>query len=452
MTRLTVLLLTTFVAFSLSKPVYIIVFNAEAPNELDLHNLPAPEKIVTVNSKDEAKEAVEKIEAEKKDATISMNLSYWLLLVGFAAFGHATQEISFVSVNGDGSDGEPEDNDAYCKTPCDKKYENEDEGKNCFEGCRLALIYRFFDQNSADDNAVASKCKDGCSRSFLAEGKTAIAACSEGCEIKAEMAANGMVRLELTDKDATFDVASDFVNNPLNSVVRDIEWSMDKIGGNQNQDSNEIDDIFGLGDEDPVARFFKKFENARRRMENSFRVFETDPFFVPGKSVKVERPSGHELAAFNGKPVGNEDVFGQPIIQSQVIPDFSGKSDDLPIIHTFHLPSDEDAFQQRVRESEQLAIRNERIAQIGHYGVKLILLVLFIVLLVVALAMLRHHSMMSYRHLNEKTLLAAVAVTPKNAEAGPLPEKSADNIYVAAPVHGSPPPAYDQLSIKKVQQ
>ncbi|KAK0408827.1 hypothetical protein QR680_004185 [Steinernema hermaphroditum] len=70
MTRLTVLLLTTFVAFSLSKPVYIIVFNAEAPNELDLHNLPAPEKIVTVNSKDEAKEAVEKIEAEKKDATI----------------------------------------------------------------------------------------------------------------------------------------------------------------------------------------------------------------------------------------------------------------------------------------------------------------------------------------------------------------------------------------------
>ncbi|KAK0408784.1 hypothetical protein QR680_004156 [Steinernema hermaphroditum] len=104
---------------------------------------------------------------------------------------------------------------------------------------------------------------------------------------------------------------------------------------------------------------------------------------------------------------------------------------------------------------DQLSIKKlaiAGIAQIGHYGVKLILVVLFVVLLVVALAMLRHQSMMSYRHLNEKTLLAVVAVTPKNAEAGPLPEKSADNIYVAALVHGAPPPAYDQLSIKKVQQ
>ncbi|KAK0408817.1 hypothetical protein QR680_004178 [Steinernema hermaphroditum] len=71
MARLTaLLLLTTFVAFSLSKPVYIVVFNAEAPNELDLHNLPALEKIVAANLEDEPKEAVENIEAEKKDATI----------------------------------------------------------------------------------------------------------------------------------------------------------------------------------------------------------------------------------------------------------------------------------------------------------------------------------------------------------------------------------------------
>uniref|UniRef100_A0A1I7ZHW6 Uncharacterized protein n=1 Tax=Steinernema glaseri TaxID=37863 RepID=A0A1I7ZHW6_9BILA len=386
-----------------------------------------------------------------------MNLSCCLLLLlGVVAFCHATQQISFVSVNGDGSEGEPQDNDAHCKDPCDKKFTDEEKRKECFEGCRLVLIYRFFDQNTEDEHSAVSNCKDGCARAFQVEGRSSIDTCSEGCGIQTEMSPNSLVRLELTDKDATFDVASEFVNDPMNAIAKDLEWSLEKING-KGKDVNDLDDIFGgFGDtEDPIARFFKQFETARRRMENSFRAFETDPFFNSGKSVKVDRPSGHELASFNGKPVGNEDIFGNPIIQSQVIPDFNEKSDNFngqQLIHTFKLPSiDEDEFAQRIRETEQLAIRNERIAQISHYGVKVILIILFIVILLVALAMLRHHSMMTYRHLNEKTFFATAAAPPKADEAGPLPAKSAENVYVTAPVHGSPPPAYDQLSIKKVQ-
>ncbi|KAK0408814.1 hypothetical protein QR680_004176 [Steinernema hermaphroditum] len=71
MARLTYLFLFFgFVAVCYPRKIY--TFNAEIPNELDMHSLPTPDKIITVDSKEELQAAVDKIVAEKKDsATIT---------------------------------------------------------------------------------------------------------------------------------------------------------------------------------------------------------------------------------------------------------------------------------------------------------------------------------------------------------------------------------------------
>ncbi|KAK0408813.1 hypothetical protein QR680_004175 [Steinernema hermaphroditum] len=50
----------------------IWTWGPQSGNELDLHSLPTPDKIITVDSKEELQAAIDKIVAEKKDsATIT---------------------------------------------------------------------------------------------------------------------------------------------------------------------------------------------------------------------------------------------------------------------------------------------------------------------------------------------------------------------------------------------
>ncbi|TKR70263.1 hypothetical protein L596_022308 [Steinernema carpocapsae] len=373
-----------------------------------------------------------------------MNLSWWYFVAAVVVFSnsYAASELTFLSVSGDENNysaEDAEDNDAYCKKPCEEKFRETESREQCFEGCRLALIYRYFDQSTSDESTVIPKCQEGCEKSYKDDKKDAVEKCSEGCTITTEPS-NGVVRIEMDENDPTFNVANEMISDPLkDSFIKTLGLN-ELFGENEAQQEtfNGLKEKFGNSqrDSDPFAVLLKHLEHARQRMENSFRVFEEDwPSKLGEKVGKLERPSGHELTAFEGKPVDNFDDFGKIIIHSQ--------------------PADYDdmvrSYEKSFREAEfrETALRAERIAQIGHYAVKIILVILFIVVLLVALAMVRHHSAMSYRHLNQRPMFGAAMTGAKTAEAGPLPPKD-ENIYSTVPVHGSPPPAYDQLSIKKV--
>ncbi|KAK0408818.1 hypothetical protein QR680_004179 [Steinernema hermaphroditum] len=71
MARLTyLLLLSALVAISFSKVLFVVVSSNDDTAEVDLKNLPAPDKIITVNSPAGLQGAIEKIGTQNKTSTI----------------------------------------------------------------------------------------------------------------------------------------------------------------------------------------------------------------------------------------------------------------------------------------------------------------------------------------------------------------------------------------------
>ncbi|KAK0408820.1 hypothetical protein QR680_004180 [Steinernema hermaphroditum] len=85
MARLTLaLLLTAFVAFvaiSVSKPVFIVSYNAAYGDELDLSSLPTPDEVMNLNSTEELMDAIQGFEAEKVDNSTAESQRKVILIV-----------------------------------------------------------------------------------------------------------------------------------------------------------------------------------------------------------------------------------------------------------------------------------------------------------------------------------------------------------------------------------
>uniref|UniRef100_A0A1I7ZIA8 Secreted protein n=1 Tax=Steinernema glaseri TaxID=37863 RepID=A0A1I7ZIA8_9BILA len=85
MARLTLVLLFTvfvaFVAITVSKPTFIVTYNAAPGDEIDLSGLPTPDEVTNYNSTAELIEAIELLEVEKSENSTETGKKIMLIVL-----------------------------------------------------------------------------------------------------------------------------------------------------------------------------------------------------------------------------------------------------------------------------------------------------------------------------------------------------------------------------------
>ncbi|VDN07614.1 unnamed protein product [Thelazia callipaeda] len=305
----------------------------------------------------------------------------------------------------------------------------------CKEGCRLQIIFAF----TLPCNIASTKqaCYNGCVRLYTDSINRQ--ACSFGCDNQQDLR-NSRLCISITNQNPTYDVVREAVNKMMHRVKDSLPlFSFEDFGlqSSGRREEHLWENLFSqwqLRVQNEIARFHQIAQNVL----NLQRARTIIPV------VASSRPHGHERKALEGPNVGNSDDNGEQIIQVQPV---ESKNGAQQILREMENPTIVEVTQPPLLS--RLASRARRLSVLSQWLVCVALFLCLVSMLSISVAILKQ--IRSQRYLNLRNMHAVVPTSFTESHlAKKVPLKSVAVAVDYPLVHDSPPPAYDQLSVHRM--
>jgi hypothetical protein len=326
-----------------------------------------------------------------------------------------------------------------CSDTCAEKYDNEKNHEElieaCEEGCRVHVMLQFASAGVDTDAEVDEKCSKGCDVSYTEPDRRD--ACKLGCQQQKPFAKNGNFEVSIDSHDAMFNVAK----SALDGIFERLHQNM--FSADSDSNDNPFSDM--RREVERMSAIMHQLMDGTQTAIEPMSDDEQSPVDLNDlNNLNNRRLTGHDQLAFAGHVVGNTDDDGNAILHVQ-IPMGVSDGDEWREIRP--------ALVRTNAESNWIscvADRARRLSLLTQWLVCLALMLCVACMLWICMLIVRQAA--QRRRLLEQRAAIPNFYSPLSLasydEKQPPKELEATQMPFIPAVHQSPPPAYDQLSVK----
>lgn len=301
-----------------------------------------------------------------------------------------------------------------CENACDHNFKDNKTLEGCRDGCHIAASLAILSPENSE-----TKCEEACIGNYNDTPKVQ-EACKYACKNSHNNRPGPFVSAER-------DAISGIIRKEFGEMI-------------QSENTNFMSPF-----QSSFEQTIEKMEALRRLMLMRLRQHFSHPGFLEEEIGTGNRPCGHLAAAFKGPEVGNKDINGEEIVHVKPVK-------HRRIIFSVYTDPSHFAVSRTQRPVEESSFfdhfSQRRMSILSQWLICIALLLCLLSLMGISFAIIRQIKLQQRLRARQAHVIIPVAhEQPLPAKKVPLETPGTAIDYPL--IHDTPPPAYDQLSLRK---